>query len=521
MKTTYLHLYQKVMFLKMKAAVMRVLTMKAAGMKTLTAIMMYPLAPVLVVQEGPFSYLDDVQFKISDKFKTPPKVGLPMGFKLQDYHILLAECEYDFTPAKRIIEWGKEIEQMRLRQEEAELATSTRDRQENVPEVNQEDCTQIETSGPPLSAIHPILAGLRHNDILTPLPAPSIAVSRQRDLSPPPSHNSTFNLADFECEEDPFDKLELKTINDKEELRNILQVVSIPESTEVTVSDTKFDSSKFSLIHKPNGLITLLQLNSSESSKLSPLGPGTPFAALPCNIRSLSFPKLSDSEEHPSASMDNKNQNIMCSSRSSERPVSLPNGSASRLTAVLKDKSNVQTSRHGFPVDKSGTSATIFHTGVLPESLCNKQVKQHAQSVSSKTHSAVSSNSVDDVLSVGAVLKALSPSERECVETLVGMGYPSDSVIRAIQKQGQNVDEVLDYLLVYGRLCERGFDAGSVEECLDRYSCSEEKALEFLQLMSKFQEMGFEQNMIKQALIIHGSNQEKALEELVARGGAS
>lgn len=33
---------------------------------------------------GTFSYLDDVPFKIGDKFRTPAKVGLPIGFSVPD-----------------------------------------------------------------------------------------------------------------------------------------------------------------------------------------------------------------------------------------------------------------------------------------------------------------------------------------------------------------------------------------------------------------------------------------------------
>lgn len=106
----------------------------------------------------------------------------------------------------------------------------------------------------------------------------------------------------------------------------------------------------------------------------------------------------------------------------------------------------------------------------------------------------------------------MTPSERQCVETLVGMGYSYEGVLRAMQRQGQNVEQVgplcpdklklkgkkglslehslsenkapnkhvcvskvLDYLFLHGRLCERGFDAGAVEECLEMYQCSEEK----------------------------------------------
>lgn len=42
------------------------------------------------------------------------------------------------------------------------------------------------------------------------------------------------------------------------------------------------------------------------------------------------------------------------------------------------------------------------------------------------------------------------------------------------------VSQVLDYLFVHGRLCERGFDAIAVEECLEMYKCSEEKVFYYL-----------------------------------------
>ena len=42
---------------------------------------------------GPLSYLDDVPFKLSDKFRCPAKVGLPIGFCLPDCGALLAEVQ--------------------------------------------------------------------------------------------------------------------------------------------------------------------------------------------------------------------------------------------------------------------------------------------------------------------------------------------------------------------------------------------------------------------------------------------
>ncbi|XP_052032232.1 ubiquitin-associated protein 1 isoform X2 [Apodemus sylvaticus] len=118
-------------------------------------------------------------------------------------------------------------------------------------------------------------------------------------------------------------------------------------------------------------------------------------------------------------------------------------------------------------------------------------------------------------------LQALSPSERQCVETVVSMGYSYDCVLRAMKKKGENIEQILDYLFAHGQLCEKGFDPLLVEEALEMHQCSEEKMMEFLQLMSKFKEMGFELKDIKEVLLLHNNDQDNALEDLMARAGAS
>lgn len=156
-------------------------------------------------------------------------------------------------------------------------------------------------------ALNPVLVGLSHNAILTPLPAPSLGPRKTQPSTPQPS---SLNLADFEREEDPFDKLELKTLDDREELRNILQSqpqpqpppsVSPPEITQIGSASHGNGSSqpttinslsaKPGFMHKPNGLVALL-----DTERV-----GHPGRAAfdtddrPCNIRSLTFPKLTDS----------------------------------------------------------------------------------------------------------------------------------------------------------------------------------------------------------------------------------
>lgn len=43
-------------------------------------------------------------------------------------------------------------------------------------------------------------------------------------------------------------------------------------------------------------------------------------------------------------------------------------------------------------------------------------------------------------------LQTLSPSERQCVETVVNMGYSYECVLRAMKKKGENIEQVSDWL---------------------------------------------------------------------------
>ncbi|NXH18640.1 UBAP1 protein, partial [Bucco capensis] len=265
---------------------------------------------------GHFSYLDDVPFKIGDKFKIPAKVGSPIGFCLPDSLQLVREAQYDFSLEKKTIEWAEDIKKNEAAQKEAErkeeeiLANSKASPDiSNKMEFSEGPCP--EAMPPP---INPILASLQHNNILTPTPA-NRSIAKEKILSPP-RPKADFNLADFECEEDPFDKLELKTIDDKEELKNILEIHvgttgpfvaqlldnTLPKGgSESVLKDEEVLASigratlDFKPLHKPNGFITLPQLGNCETMSLSSKVSLSPITSV-SNIKSLSFPKL-DSDE--------------------------------------------------------------------------------------------------------------------------------------------------------------------------------------------------------------------------------
>ncbi|KAM4638428.1 ubiquitin-associated protein 1 isoform 2-T6 [Amazona ochrocephala] len=445
---------------------------------------------------GPFSYLDDVPFKIGDKFKTPAKVGLPIGFCLPDSSQLVREAQYDFSLEKKTIEWSEDIKKIQAAQREAErkaeaegLASS-----QSAPEdSNKMGFSEGPCPGTMPPPINPVLASLQHNNILTPTPASSSAV-KQKVLSPP-RPKADFNPADFECEEDPFDKLELKTIDDKEELKNILEIHvgttgpivaqlldnTLPKGgSESVLQDEEVLASieratlDFKPLHKPNGFITLPQLGNCEKMSLSSKVSLSPITSV-SNIKSLSFPKL-DSDENDQKS--------------------------SKLTSTFH-------------------STTCLRNGTLLSSL-----QTCAQSKASELngHHMVGFSALNE--DSGMETSTLSSSSRLpslAVSTVCTEEEPPQSTATAVHPDYKETEipVVLDYLFTHGQLCEKGFDPLLVEAALEMHQCSEEKITELLQLMSQFKEMGFELKDIKEVLLLHNNDQHDALEDLMARAGAS
>ncbi|NXP03046.1 UBAP1 protein, partial [Thinocorus orbignyianus] len=500
---------------------------------------------------GPFSYLDDVPFKIGDKFKMPAKVGLPIGFCLPDSSQLVREVWYDFQLEKKTIKWAEDIKKIEAAQREAERKAEALANSKAAPEVNNKmgfsEGPCPEAMPPP---INPILASLQHNYILTPTPANSSAV-KQKVLSPP-RPKSDFNPADFEsdfeCEEDPFDKLELKTINDKEELKNILEIhvgttgpivaqlldntlpkgepESVLQDEEILVSIERA-TLDFKPLHKPNGFVTLPQLGNCEKMSLSSKVSLSPITSV-SNIKSLSFPKLdSDESDQKPSKLTSTFHSTTC----------LHNGTLlSSLQTCAQSNAGKLNGHHMVGLstlseDGGMETSTLSCSPRLPSLAASTVCTEEEFSQSTATTvmhqnfqvSKVPNNISCTVRSSGPaseLQQVLSTSERQCVETVVSMGYLPENVLKAMKEKGQNIDQVLDYLFAHGQLCEKGFDPLLVEAALEMHQCSE-KITELLQLMSQFKEMGFELKDIKEVLLLHNNDQHSALEDLMARAGAS
>ncbi|XP_064312161.1 ubiquitin-associated protein 1-like isoform X1 [Phalacrocorax carbo] len=120
--------------------------------------------------------------------------------------------------------------------------------------------------------------------------------------------------------------------------------------------------------------------------------------------------------------------------------------------------------------------------------------------------------------SAADLLSALSQEERDLIEPVIALGYPTRKAILTLQKTGrQSLSQFLSYLGACDRLLKQGYEEGQVEEAMEMFQYSEKKAAEFLHLLAQFNDMGFQQNKIKEVLLLCGNQREKALEELVMK----
>ncbi|KAM6388392.1 ubiquitin-associated protein 1-like isoform 2-T2 [Pluvialis apricaria] len=120
--------------------------------------------------------------------------------------------------------------------------------------------------------------------------------------------------------------------------------------------------------------------------------------------------------------------------------------------------------------------------------------------------------------SAADLLSALSQEERDLIEPIIALGYPTRKAILTLQKTGkQSLSQFLSYLGACDRLLKQGYEEGQVEEAMEMFQYSEKKAAEFLHLLAQFNDMGFQQNEIKEVLLLYGNQREKALEELVMK----
>ncbi|XP_031780716.1 ubiquitin-associated protein 1 [Nasonia vitripennis] len=162
------------------------------------------------------TYMDGVQVKIAEAYKPPPKVLPPAAFynKLPD----VSKCSYDFSLEKSVLEKMKEWRKVRLSYSEARHVRLEEKRKREAEK------SPAPSSPSPDTATLPVkVAPAPEATILTPQPLSFPANGVQ-------NHVKLNGLDDYSYFDNdtssPFDNMELKTINEMEELAQVLQATT-------------------------------------------------------------------------------------------------------------------------------------------------------------------------------------------------------------------------------------------------------------------------------------------------------
>lgn len=323
--------------------------------------------------------------------------------------------------------------------------------------------------------------------VLTPTPSATIEDSRKKPTT------SSINLAEFESySTNPFEEMELKTLNDKEELAMLLQPP--PPTTTYT------------------GL-PAFQTYSSQ---------GAPWTRAPAN----SYIPV---EQYPTTSSWIPNENLVFNQSLEARLGKVSVGPAVNSvpsTSFVMSSSTLQgglRQAKSFP-DLSEMSATGANAAVnnYPSTSCATPDKRLSSRTPPPrlTSENIGRPKPKPILSTMSQWeKRLNASEKCLVQQLHDMGFPRDRSARAILRLGSNQKDVVDQLLIIRKFEDLGHQVENIELALEVVKPGKDfcKDLEaHLTLFNQLLALGFAPEKIGPALVAAGLDRDKALDILLA-----
>ncbi|XP_031563766.1 ubiquitin-associated protein 1-like isoform X2 [Actinia tenebrosa] len=271
--------------------------------------------------------LDGVEVKIGQNFQPPRKVALPVGFQQNDPSEVL-NLTYDFALENEIISKVEELKAKQLQQKEEE--EEARQDAAALAEETVSATTSSSTRNISISTGQEIFSTVG-TDILQPTTCTTVGHKRNESLGKNP-----FDLSDFEAQDsNPFELVELQTINDLDELKSVLQSssqASLAEGAQtVAVSSTKgpttVASSEQGSSRQPSQPFNYLVSQTPKDSSVS-----QPIKANINSKLSKSVPDLASNQLVDISSGENVNDNVV--NPRSVSPPTLQNGQFSLPSAV-------------------------------------------------------------------------------------------------------------------------------------------------------------------------------------------
>ncbi|KYN06646.1 PREDICTED: uncharacterized protein LOC108782815 [Cyphomyrmex costatus] len=380
------------------------------------------------------SYMDGVHVKIAEAYKPPRKIGLPVAYnnRLPDVSKLM----YDFNLEKSVLE--KMCEWRKARQ------AYSKARQTRLKEKKKKEKEETPSSPPPLDCVKhlPINAS----------PAPEAAILMPQPLSPPANDfqdhvktNGGLDFADFDNDtSSPFDNMELKTINDMEELAQVLQPRSqwIPAGkleniiNELTIDDT-------SEICKEEETDTESQVDDKADTDTHSIENHRSVSIIMQELqKELERPVMENWKPWPDLESPDSDEHVV-----PKHDNSMSSNHAKPLTDLLSGMAEddlqliMQLSDMGFP--KCRAARAVLKLGRVHE----KKIVEYLLAVQSLEETGVPSDYAETALTLAQHDQSKAKIYYENLCTLKDLGFPEDKASAALVKCNFDRDKALDLLI--------------------------------------------------------------------------
>ncbi|XP_012263998.2 ubiquitin-associated protein 1 [Athalia rosae] len=380
------------------------------------------------------SYMDGVHVKIAEAYKPPRKIALPVAYnnKLPD----VSKYTYDFSLEKVVIDKMTEWRKARTVMNEARLARLI----EKKKKENEET--------PPL----PAQSDPVNQSSVKVAPAPETTILTPQPLSPPPNEllqyittSNGLDLADFDNDtSSPFDNMELKTINDMEELAQVLQPssrwVTPPIKLESILTELTLDpvdQSEGNKEHKKSEA----DENTENDKHTNSNHPSIPTIVQELQ-RELARPIMENWKPWPDLESPNCDTDPS-SSKFSTSPSSTHSGLSNPLPDLSEDDQKLakHLSDMGFPLARAARA--IRDLGGHD----NKKVVEYLLAIQSLEEFGIPGDDAEKVLALTEYDQEKAKLYYQNLRTLRDLGFPEDQASSALLRCNIDRDQALDFLI--------------------------------------------------------------------------
>ncbi|XP_025205324.1 ubiquitin-associated protein 1-like [Melanaphis sacchari] len=390
-----------------------------------------------------FSYMDEIPVKIIEKYKPPKKITLPGVLQHKPTSNAL-KIQYDFNLEKNVLEkmatWSKIREEAKTR------------RHIQAAEFKTQDYLDLDK----LTLLNP--AQPQNTQVLQPIPAQQMNLNMS---SYDTMLTKNINISDFESDtSSPFDNMELKTINDLEELASVLKPTSLYDNTNVkNFQPSDINVSQY--YSKPIYNNYSENFNSNEFL----FSPNTKTNQ---TVRSIPKSNLNVTDKNNVVTLP---------------PVTMPN-------ILLQLEADLNTLKYN---DESPNDPQKS----LPHITTN--------------------GSKSPTCSFPNPYRSLSPTSQCLADQIHQMGFPLSRAARACKLFGKDESKVIEFLIQVHSIEETsGYAADRVEQALVVNNFNPDHAITFLKNVDRLIDFGFREENICSALVKCNNDPDKALDSLVS-----